>query len=298
MDPPDPDALPTGRDLVQRYLTPLAATPELADRIRTGTRVVAVTRRWGGQDPHHRPGRPAVPGPRPDRGRGHRHHRGARSSTPPAPGGGRTRSAPPGYPRSVRTEAAPWLAGPLPDVLGRDRAAVRRPPGAGRRDGSLGREHAAGAGAAAAAGARHPDQLGDPRGSPARLYGGGEGRPAARPRALGGGVRAAVQAGTITLLPETTIGSLRPGGDGSLRVGVTSRDGATVRGRRRGGRCHRVPPGPGHAAGGAAAPGPRPGGAGRAGAVDRPELPFLRDRAAARRRACCRTRTRASTWSG
>ena len=35
---PNPDALPTGRDLVQRYLTPLAATPELADRIRTGTR--------------------------------------------------------------------------------------------------------------------------------------------------------------------------------------------------------------------------------------------------------------------
>src|SRR6478672_5857712 len=41
---PDPDALPTGRDLVERYLAPLAATPELAGRIRTGTPVVAVTR--------------------------------------------------------------------------------------------------------------------------------------------------------------------------------------------------------------------------------------------------------------
>ena len=41
---PDPKALPTGRDLVEGYLAPLAATPELAGRIRTGTRVVAVTR--------------------------------------------------------------------------------------------------------------------------------------------------------------------------------------------------------------------------------------------------------------
>jgi len=41
---PNPDELPNGRDLVEDYLQPLAATPELADRIRTGTRVVAVTR--------------------------------------------------------------------------------------------------------------------------------------------------------------------------------------------------------------------------------------------------------------
>ena len=41
---PDPAQLPTGRDLVERYLAPLAATPELAGRIRTGARVVAVTR--------------------------------------------------------------------------------------------------------------------------------------------------------------------------------------------------------------------------------------------------------------
>ncbi|MGH3463457.1 MAG: FAD-dependent oxidoreductase [Kribbellaceae bacterium] len=41
---PDPDQLPTGGDLVDRYLAPLAKTPELADRIRYGAEVVAVTR--------------------------------------------------------------------------------------------------------------------------------------------------------------------------------------------------------------------------------------------------------------
>ena len=35
---------PTGRDLVERYLAPLAATPEIAPRIRLGTRVESVSR--------------------------------------------------------------------------------------------------------------------------------------------------------------------------------------------------------------------------------------------------------------
>ena len=39
---PDPDALPTGADLLEDYLTPLAALPALASRIRLHTRVVAV----------------------------------------------------------------------------------------------------------------------------------------------------------------------------------------------------------------------------------------------------------------
>src|SRR4051812_40119066 len=43
-EPPDRDALPTGADLVDAYLAPLAATPELAGRIRTDTRVLAVSR--------------------------------------------------------------------------------------------------------------------------------------------------------------------------------------------------------------------------------------------------------------
>jgi len=40
----DPDALPSGDELVDDYLAPLAAVPALAGRIRTGTRVTAVSR--------------------------------------------------------------------------------------------------------------------------------------------------------------------------------------------------------------------------------------------------------------
>lgn len=41
---PDPELLPTGGELVEDYLAPLARTPELSDRIRYGAEVVAVTR--------------------------------------------------------------------------------------------------------------------------------------------------------------------------------------------------------------------------------------------------------------
>ena len=41
---PAEKSLPTGTALVEQYLTPLAALPEIADRVRTGVEVVAVTR--------------------------------------------------------------------------------------------------------------------------------------------------------------------------------------------------------------------------------------------------------------
>src|SRR5699024_3229414 len=41
-DAPEPDVLPTGHELLDDYLTPLAEA--LGDRIRTGARVVAVSR--------------------------------------------------------------------------------------------------------------------------------------------------------------------------------------------------------------------------------------------------------------
>lgn len=58
---PRPTALPTGAELVQDYLEPLAALPELAGRIRTDHRVLAVSR--GGRDKTHvqaRAGQPFV----------------------------------------------------------------------------------------------------------------------------------------------------------------------------------------------------------------------------------------------
>jgi thioredoxin reductase len=41
---PDPESYPTGREIVERYLIPLAALPELRSRIRLNSKVVAVTR--------------------------------------------------------------------------------------------------------------------------------------------------------------------------------------------------------------------------------------------------------------
>ena len=41
---PDPDGLPTGADLLEHYLEPLAASPAMAGRIRLDTTVVAVAR--------------------------------------------------------------------------------------------------------------------------------------------------------------------------------------------------------------------------------------------------------------
>lgn len=56
---PDPDSYPTGHDLVERYLAPLAATPELATHIQLGARVVSVTRQ--GFDKMKSPGRDDAP---------------------------------------------------------------------------------------------------------------------------------------------------------------------------------------------------------------------------------------------
>ena len=42
---PDPEALPTGGELVERFLEPLAALPQIAPHLRLGRRVVAVSRR-------------------------------------------------------------------------------------------------------------------------------------------------------------------------------------------------------------------------------------------------------------
>lgn len=44
-DEPDADAVPTGAELLDRYLRPLAETPELAAVIETGSRVEAISRR-------------------------------------------------------------------------------------------------------------------------------------------------------------------------------------------------------------------------------------------------------------
>lgn len=56
---PDPEVLPTGAELVEQYLEPLAATQALGPRIRTGTRVLAVSR--AGMDKTRTTGRETTP---------------------------------------------------------------------------------------------------------------------------------------------------------------------------------------------------------------------------------------------
>ena len=56
---PSGDVHPTGRELVEGYLAPLAATPEITPRLRTSTRVTSVTR--AGRDRMKTPGRDDAP---------------------------------------------------------------------------------------------------------------------------------------------------------------------------------------------------------------------------------------------
>ena len=56
---PDPDRDPTGRELIDRYLVPLAAHPAIAPHLRFGSRVVSVTRQ--GMDRVPSKGREARP---------------------------------------------------------------------------------------------------------------------------------------------------------------------------------------------------------------------------------------------
>jgi thioredoxin reductase len=57
--PPEPDAIPTGGELVERYLEPLAALPAMRPHIRLATRVTAVSRK--GHDKVLSRGREAQP---------------------------------------------------------------------------------------------------------------------------------------------------------------------------------------------------------------------------------------------
>ena len=135
---PDPDALPTGADLLERYLEPLAALPALAGRIRLHTTAVAVARHQ--LDKVRSPGRDRLPflvrvrGPN-----GRLRDLQARAVidasgtwTQPNPLGAS------GLPALGETDASAQIAYGLPDVLGRDRGRY-----AGRRTVVVGAGHSA-----------------------------------------------------------------------------------------------------------------------------------------------------------
>ncbi|WP_369133005.1 FAD-dependent oxidoreductase [Modestobacter sp. I12A-02662] len=222
---PDRDALPTGAELVDAYLAPLAATPPLAPRIRTGTRVLAVSR--DGVDKTRtvgRAGRPYLVRTVRD---GSILDVKARAVIDASGTWGRPNPlGPAGLPALGEEQAGPWLAGPLPDVLGADRARF-----AGRHTLVVGMGHSA-ANTLLALVELQRSEPGTRIGwairgrSPARLYGGGDADGLPARGLLGSTLKAAVQAGRVELHREVTLTALAPAGTGQLQVTGTGRDGA------------------------------------------------------------------------
>lgn len=224
---PRPTALPTGSELVEQYLRPLAATDALTDRIRSRTRVVGVSRQGIDKtrtlDREDRPllvravhagtvvditARAVI-----DASGTWGHSNPLGTAGLPAPG-------------EDDLPADGVLAGPLPDVLGRDRARF-----ADRHTLVVGMGHSAANTLLALA--ELADQAPDTtitwairRGSPARLYGGGDADGLPARGALGRRLKAAVQHGKITLVRNASIIQLsHPGDSGPTVVEAETRDG-------------------------------------------------------------------------
>ncbi|GAA4723261.1 FAD-dependent oxidoreductase [Isoptericola chiayiensis] len=222
---PDPEALPTGADLVGEYLEPLAATGLLRDRIRYGTRVTAVVR--DGADRTRSLGRER----RPFRVRTRGADGGTRDVLARAvvdASGTWTRPNPVGahgIPAVGEPEAHGYLTGPLPDVLGAERARF-----AGRHTLVVGMGHSA-ANTLLALTALAEEVPGTRitwairGGSPRRLFGGGSDDELPARGLLGHRLRDAVDAGRLELVTRASIDELAPA-DGSVVVrGTGRRDG-------------------------------------------------------------------------
>jgi len=215
---PTPTGLPTGADLVERYLAPLAATEALAPRIRTGSRVVAVSR--VGLDETHSRGRDERPflvrvqhrdGSVVD-------HRARAVVDASGTWSQRNPLGVAGLPALGEADAAPFLAGPLPDVSGVDRDRF-----AGRRVLVVGAGHSATTTLLDLVALADADPAGVStritwavRGASAeRAFGGGDldGLPARG--ALGSRLRQAVASGRVELHTGFRTRALRPGADGT-----------------------------------------------------------------------------------
>ena len=220
---PDPDELPTGADLVERYLSPLATTTPIAAHVRTGTQVLGVSR--DGADRTHSLGRER----RPYRVRTLTADGEVRdviaAAVLDASGtyGHRNPVGSGGLPAVGEVDAQGYLAGPLPDVRGVDRARF-----AGRHTLVLGMGHSA-ANSLLALVDLARDEPGTTiswairGGSARRLFGGGADDELPARGLLGSRLRAAVDAGALTLLTRVSIDRLTPDCD-TVHVSGTARD--------------------------------------------------------------------------
>ncbi|BCW71386.1 FAD-dependent oxidoreductase [Arthrobacter sp. NicSoilB8] len=222
---PRPTALPYGGQLIDEYLTPLAALPEIASRLQTGARVIAVSRQ--GMDKTHTRDRDTAPFVV------RVEHDGGDIRDYPAAGvidasgtwSTRNPLGTSGLPAIGEAAVASRISSPLPDVAGRDRASF-----AGRRALVVGAGHSAANTLINLADLAKDEPatkiLWAIRGaSAAKVYGGGDldGLPARGQ--LGARLRRLVDAGTIELHTGFGIASLASAGDA---VTVASLDGRAL----------------------------------------------------------------------
>jgi threonine dehydrogenase-like Zn-dependent dehydrogenase len=224
---PESAVLPFGRELVTAYLAPLAATPELAPRIRLNTRVTDVSRQ--GMDRTRSAGRASVPFLLRLECDGQITEQLARavidaSGTYSTPNPLASSGLPPAHP-----SVWPRIDQALPDVLGADRARF-----AGKHTLVVGAGHSAANTLLKLAelASREPGTTiswAIRSASPVRLYGSGPGDPADELAArglLGNSVHDLVRTGVIALIDEFEIDD----------VGLAATGGVNVIGRRNGTR--------------------------------------------------------------
>lgn len=219
---PDPEALPTGAELVADYLRPLAETPAIASRLRTGARVLGITR--DGADKTRSLGRER----RAYRVRvltdGRVEDVLARAVLDTSGTWGRSNPlGVGGLPAPGEADAAHALAGPLPDILGADRADF-----AGRHTLVVGMGHSAANSllalvelAETAPGTQITWAIRG--GSARRLFGGGTDDELPARGLLGLRLKEATESGLVTLVRWASIEQLLPSADG-VRVLGRSRD--------------------------------------------------------------------------
>jgi 2-polyprenyl-6-methoxyphenol hydroxylase-like FAD-dependent oxidoreductase len=208
-EPPRPTALPYGGDLIDNYLAPLAALPQIASRLQTGARVTAITRQ--GLDKTHVRHRDTTPFVvRVDHADGEtRDHTVAAVIDASGTWSTRNPLGTSGLPAIGEEAAQDRISAPLPDVTGRERASF-----AGRRVLVVGAGHSAANTLINLAdlAKEEPDTriLWAVRGETAdKVYGSGDldGLPARGQ--LGGRVRRLVEAGKIELHTRFGISSIK-----------------------------------------------------------------------------------------
>ena len=222
---PEPTALPTGGELVDEYLTPLASLPAIASRLHTGARVVAVTRQ--GMDKTHSRNRDTTPFVvRVEHADGEvRDYQAAAVIDASGTWSTRNPLGTSGLPAIGEAAAADRISAPLPDVLGRDREAF-----AARTAVVVGAGHSAANTlinlselAAQVPGTKIVWAIrGD---SAAKVYGGGDADGLAARGQLGSRLRTLVENGTVELHTGFGIAALAAGGGA---VTLTATDGRTL----------------------------------------------------------------------